>query len=80
MGDFELDTRLEQNGAFTAPNLDVTAWFHRAEPETEWLMVDTQCDLAEAALMGTTARIWSESGKLLATGGAQLFCVPLPPS
>ena len=31
---------------------------------------------AEGGLMGTHARIWSESGKLLATGGAHLFCVP----
>jgi acyl-CoA thioesterase-2 len=66
------------NGAFIAPNLDVTAWFHRAEPASEWLMTDHTCAVAEAGLMGTHARIWSESGKLLATGGAQLFCVPIP--
>ncbi len=67
------------NAAFTAPNLDVTAWFHHAEPESEWLLTDHTCAVAEAGLMGTHARIWSESGKLLATGGAQLFCVPIPP-
>jgi acyl-CoA thioesterase-2 len=68
------------NSAFTAPNLDVTAWFHRSEPESEWLLTDTRCDIAEAGLMGTHARIWSETGRLLATGGAQLFCVPNPPA
>jgi len=67
------------NSGFTAPNLDVTAWFHRAEPESEWLLADHSCPVAEAGLMGTHARIWSESGRLLATGGAQLFCVPNPP-
>jgi acyl-CoA thioesterase-2 len=65
---------------FIAPNLDVTTWFHRTEPETEWLLVDAHCSLAEAGLMGTHSRIWSESGKLLASGGAQLFCVPAPPA
>ena len=63
------------NSPFVAPNLDVTAWFHRAEPDSEWLLVDTRCSVAEAGLMGTEACVWSESGKLLATGGAQLFCV-----
>lgn len=66
------------NSGFTAPNLDVTAWFHRFEPRAEWLLLDHRCRVAEAGLMGTDACIWSESGKLLATGGAQLFCIPNP--
>ena len=64
---------------FTAPNIDVTAWFHRAEPQSEWLLTDTSCQVADGGLMGTHARIWSESGALLASGGAQLYCVPAPP-
>jgi acyl-CoA thioesterase II len=67
------------NAGFTAPNLDVTAWFHRSEPQSEWLLTDHTCVVAEAGLMGTHARIWGESGRLLATGGAQLFCVPNTP-
>lgn len=63
---------------FTAPNLDVAAWFHRNDPGSEWLLMDHHCPVAEAGLMGTQARIWSEGGKLLASGGAQLFCVPSP--
>lgn len=66
------------DSGFTAPNLDVTAWFHRAEPASEWLLMDHRSRVAEAGLMGTEASIWSESGRLLATGGAQLFCVQLP--
>jgi acyl-CoA thioesterase len=61
---------------YTAPNLDVTAWFHSAEPASEWLLAEHACPVAEGGLMGTTARIWSPRGALLATGGAQLFCVP----
>lgn len=61
---------------YTAPNLDVTAWFHRSAPGEEWLLADHASPVAEAGLMGTTARIWAASGALLASGGAQLFCVP----
>jgi len=66
------------NADFTAPNIDVTAWFHQFDPKSEWLLTDHRCDVAAGGLMGTHARIWSESGKLLATGGAQLMCVPNP--
>lgn len=64
------------NAGFTAPNLDVTAWFHRAAPESEWLLMDHICETAGGGLMGTHAKIWSEDGQLVATGGAQLFCLP----
>jgi len=61
---------------FIAPNIDLAAWFHRGDPESEWLLVDDISPVAEAGLMGTHCRIWSEGGRLLATGGAQLLCVP----
>jgi acyl-CoA thioesterase II len=61
---------------FIAPNLDASVWFHRADPECEWLLADHEARVAEGGLMGTTARVWSRDGRLLASGGAQLFCVP----
>jgi acyl-CoA thioesterase-2 len=64
------------DSAFVAPNLDVTAWFHRFEPECEWLLYDHVCPVAESGVMGTHGRIWSATGKLLASGGAQLYCMP----
>jgi acyl-CoA thioesterase len=67
------------NREFIAPNLDVTAWFHRLQPESEWLLGDHECSIAEAGLMGTSARVWSRDRRLLASGGAQLLCVPAPP-
>ena len=63
------------NSGFQAPNIDVTAWFHQPAPESEWLLMDHSCDVARDGLMGTHARIWSDDGRLLATGGAQLLCV-----
>jgi len=64
---------------YQAPNLDVSAWFHRLAPESEWLLADHESPVAEGGLMGTASRIWSRDGRLLATGGAQLLCVPAPP-
>jgi len=66
------------DSAFQAPNLDVTAWFHRAAPSSDWLLVDHESHVAEGGLMGTSGRVWSLDRKLLASGGAQLLCVPRP--
>lgn len=65
---------------FIAPNLDVTAWFHAAAPDEPWLLADVEGPIAAGGLMGTRGRVFSASGQLLASGGAQLFCVPEPPS
>lgn len=66
------------DAAYLAPNLDVTAWFHDAAPESEWLLADHACPVARGGLMGTTGRVWSRDGRLLASGGAQLLCTPAP--
>jgi acyl-CoA thioesterase len=67
------------NGEFIAPNLDVAAWFHRSALESEWLLVEHTSPVAEAGLMGTAGRIFDSARRLVASGGAQLFCVPRPP-
>jgi acyl-CoA thioesterase II len=61
---------------FQAPNLDVAAWFHALEPDCEWLLADHVSPVAGGGLVGATARIWSRGGRLLASGGAQLLCIP----
>jgi len=65
---------------FIAPSLDVVAWFHRANRDAEWLLCDATTPIAEGGLMGGTARVWSADRRLVASGGAQLLCVPRPPS
>ena len=67
------------DAAYIAPNLEVSTWFHRFEPECDWLLGDHDCPVAENGLMGTHGRVWSRSGRLLASGGAQLLCTPRPP-
>jgi acyl-CoA thioesterase-2 len=71
--------RPHPDAPFQAPSLDVVAWFHRADPDSAWLLADHASPLAEAGLMATTGRVFSRSGRLLAHGGSQLFCVPRPP-
>ncbi|HUF54903.1 MAG TPA: thioesterase family protein [Dehalococcoidia bacterium] len=60
-----------------APNLDVTCWFHAPGFDSEFLLVDYDAPTAGSGLMNTAGRIWGEGGSLLATGGAQLLCVPV---
>lgn len=62
--------------AFTAPNLDVAAWFHRSAPDSAWLLAELVSRVAGGGTMSTEGRIYDREGRLLATGGAQLFCVP----
>lgn len=62
--------------AFTAPNIDVTVWFHRADKGSEWLLAEQTSQVAEGGLMGSHGRVFSREGRLLASGGAQLFCLP----
>jgi len=64
------------DSAWRAPNLDVTAWFHQTAPDSEWLLSDHVCELAAGGLMATHGRVWSADGRLLASGGAHLLCVP----
>lgn len=71
--------RPHPDSAYQAPNLDVATWFHDAPRGSEWLLVEYDCPSASDGLMGTVGRVWSRDGRLLASGGAQLYCVPAPP-
>jgi acyl-CoA thioesterase II len=61
---------------YVAPNLDTSAWFHNFSPRCEWLLIDSECSVAARGLMGVSGRVWDSEGTLLATGAAQLCCVP----
>lgn len=61
---------------YIAPSLDVTAWFHQMPRDSEWLLVEVHTGTASAGLIHGTARVWSEDGRLLATGGSQLLVTP----
>ena len=59
---------------FLAPNLDLTVQFHAFAPEAEWLLVDGVVPLARDGVLGCTARLWTEDGRLLATGTSKHIC------
>ncbi|HXA54660.1 MAG TPA: thioesterase family protein [Solirubrobacteraceae bacterium] len=68
--------RRHRSWEYLAPNLDTSAWFHHFNPECEWLLIDCECNVADRGLMGVSGKVWDPAGRLLATGSAQLCCIP----
>src|SRR5262245_56590048 len=68
------------DATYIAPSLDVTAQFHRLIPESDWLLSDTVAPVAADGLIGTTSRVWSADGRLVASGTGHLLCRPDPRS
>ena len=61
---------------YTAPNLDTDVCFHQFTTKSEWLLVDHECPIATDGLLGVNGRVWDVDGRLLASGSAQLCCIP----
>lgn len=66
----------ESGPGYVAPSLDVYAHFHRLARDSEWLLAEATAPVATQGLVGGRARVWSATGQLLASGGAQLLCRP----
>jgi len=64
---------------WVAPSLDLSVRFHRFEPDCEWLLSDTTAAIATDGLIGGAASVWSATNRLLASGGEQMLCRPVPP-
>jgi acyl-CoA thioesterase-2 len=60
------------------PNLDLAAFFHASAQDSEWLLCEQESPIAHDGLAGARARIFGRDGRLLASGGAQLLCIPGP--
>ncbi|MEN8181336.1 MAG: thioesterase family protein [Myxococcota bacterium] len=63
---------------YMAPNLDLTVQFHQFAPEAEWVLCSGLSPHAGAGLAGSVSQLWTEDGRLLASGTAQLLCRPNP--
>ena len=63
---------------YLTPNLDLMVQFHRFAPEAEWMLADGNVLVAEDGLVGCTSRLWTEDGRLLATGASKHICRPNP--
>ncbi len=56
---------------FIGPTLDVNVAFHRPTSDEPWLLADGATPVSTGGLFGWTARVWSPSGRLHASGGGQ---------
>jgi acyl-CoA thioesterase len=52
--------------------------FHGFAPEAEWILADGVVPLARDGLVGCSSRLWTEDGRLLATGTSKHLCRPNP--
>ena len=60
-----------------APSLDLYVSLHRP-PSTEWLLADGHSPVGDGGLLGWNGRLWSSDRKLVASGGGQALCRPIP--
>lgn len=56
-----------------APNLDTSAWFHDIAAQTDWLFLEHTNPVSRDGVMFVDGNVWSEDGKLVASGSAQLL-------
>ena len=64
---------------YVAPSLDLSVWFHQPAAPAEWLLVAARSDVALDGLIHGLVRVWTEDGRLAATGGSQCLVLPLSP-
>jgi acyl-CoA thioesterase II len=62
-----------------APSLDLAVRFHRPASSSPHLLAVGTAPVAEAGLIGCQVSVWSEAGRLLASGGQQMLCRPAAP-
>ena len=66
---------LKEKPNYIAPSLDVTVWFHERPGRAKWLLGHARADVAGGGLIHGNVHIWSEDGRLLASGGSNLLHV-----
>ena len=58
---------------YVAPSMDLVMSFHRAAPESEWVLADATSPLSQQALVAGAASVWSPDGRLLASAMQQML-------
>jgi acyl-CoA thioesterase len=66
---------LKEKPNYIAPNLNVTEWFHERPGRADWLLGHARADVACGGLIHGNVHIWSEDGRLLASGRSNLLHV-----
>jgi acyl-CoA thioesterase-2 len=64
--------------AMIAPTLDLQVSLLDLVPAEDWLLVEGTTPVADDGLMAFTSRLYSTAGRLVATGGGQCLCRPVP--
>jgi acyl-CoA thioesterase-2 len=67
------------NPPYIAPTLDLNVAFHQSTGAEPWLLCDGAAPLSTGGLFGWTAKVWSPTGRLHASGGGQCLYRPAPP-
>lgn len=67
-----------QQPPFIAPTLDLNVAFHQPTNSEDWLLCDGTAPLSTGGLFGWTARVWSSTGRLHASGGGQCLYRRMP--
>jgi acyl-CoA thioesterase-2 len=52
-------------------SLDLSVWFHREAIGEEWLLCEAVSPVAGSGVVAGSARIWTQDGRLVASGGQQ---------
>ncbi|HEY1629891.1 MAG TPA: thioesterase family protein [Rhizomicrobium sp.] len=66
---------LKEQPDYIAPSLDVTAWFHDLPGRAEWLLAVARSGTAQGGLIHGGVEIWSEDGRLIASGASNMLHV-----
>lgn len=69
-----------QRDEWMAPNIDVAVTFHQPPRGSEYLYLDAEAPLATGGMAGSTARVWSQDRRLLASSTQQMLFRPVPPT
>jgi len=63
---------------YIAPNLDLTVQFHDFAPDADWMLADGVAPVAGHGIVCTQSRIWTEDGRLVASGSSSHIFRPNP--
>lgn len=64
---------------YIAPSLDLSVWFHAPKPAGDWLLIDARSETAVGGLIHGTGQVWSQDGRLVATGGGHMLHTQMRP-
>lgn len=58
---------------FLAPSMDLSVRFHHPAHDDDWLLSSSETPVGVQGLIGGYAGVWTQDGRLVATGGQQMF-------